>query len=61
MEFRKSLRPCVGVDAHIYPLGTTDFALDFRKNGLFRRVDVGIEPYEYPGGFQYITRQRSLL
>ena len=36
----------VGDDAHIAPLGIIEFALDFRKNGLYRRVDVGIDPYE---------------
>ena len=36
---------CVGVDAHIDPLGTIEFALDFRKNGFYRRDDVGIIPY----------------
>ena len=40
---------CVGVDAHIDPLGTIEFALDFRKNGFYRRDDVGIVPYEPPG------------
>ena len=37
---------CVGVDAHIDPLGTIEFALDFRKNEWYRRADVGIGPYE---------------
>ena len=27
------------------PKGTNEFAEDFRKNGLFCRVDVGIDPY----------------
>ena len=39
----------VGGDAHIAPLGIIEFALDFRKNGLYRRVDVGIAPYEEEG------------
>jgi len=30
-------------------LGTNEFALDFRKNGLFRWVDVGIDLYERMG------------
>ena len=30
----------VGVDAHIDPLGTIEFAEDFRKNGFYRRGDV---------------------
>ena len=37
---------CVGVDAHIDPLGTIEFALDFRKNEWYCRADVGIGPYE---------------
>ena len=39
----------VGGDANIAPLGTIEFALDFRKNGAYCRVDVGIDPYEHPG------------
>ena len=35
----------VGVDAHIDPLGTIEFALDFRIIRLCRRGDVGIAPY----------------
>ena len=35
----------VGADAHIGPLKCFGFASDFRKNGRFRRVDVGIDPY----------------
>ena len=35
----------VGVDAHIDPLGTSEFAEDFRKNGLYSRGVVGIDPY----------------
>jgi len=30
------------------PKGTIEFAGDFRKIGLYRRVDVGIDPYERP-------------
>ena len=30
-------------------MGTNEFALDFRKIGLYRRVDVGIDPYELFG------------
>ncbi len=40
---------CVGGDAYIAPLGTIEFAEDFRKIGITRRVDVGIDPYEHPG------------
>ena len=36
---------CVGVDAHIDPLGTIEFAGDFRKIGFICRGDVGIAPY----------------
>ena len=35
----------VGGDAHIAPLETFEFAEDFRKKGLYCRVDVGIDPY----------------
>ena len=35
----------VGADAHIGPLGSCEFAADFRKNGAVCRVDVGIDPY----------------
>jgi len=35
-----------GVDAHIDPLESIVFAEDFRKNGAYRRADVGIDPYE---------------
>ncbi len=30
------------------PWGTIEFALDFRENGFYRRVDVGIDPYKLP-------------
>ena len=40
---------CVGGDAYIAPLGTIEFAEDFRKIGITCRVDVGIDPYEHPG------------
>ena len=40
----------VGGDAYIAPWGTNEFALDFHKNGLYRRVDVGIDPYKLPRG-----------
>ncbi len=36
----------VGVDAHIGPLGSYEFAADFRNNSAFCRVDVGIDPYK---------------
>ena len=34
------------------PEGTNEFAGDFRKNGLYRRVDVGIDPYAKSKRFQ---------
>ena len=37
---------CVGGDAYIAPLGSCEFAGDFRKNGLFLRADRGVRPYE---------------
>ena len=43
-----SLFSFVGGDAHIAPLGTFEFALDLHKNGAYRRVDVGIDPYSLP-------------
>ena len=36
----------VGPDAHIGPLGSCKFAEEYRKNGAFCRVDVGIGPYK---------------
>ena len=35
----------VVADAHIGPLGSCEFAADYRKIGLFCRVNVGIDPY----------------
>lgn len=35
----------VGADAHIGSFGSCGFAAGFRKNGLYCRVDVGINPY----------------
>ena len=31
------------------PKGSFEFAEDFRKNGFYRRVDVGIDPYASQG------------
>ena len=42
----------VGGDAYIAPWGTNEFALDFHKNGLYRRVDVGIDPYAGPKNYR---------
>ena len=39
----------VGADAHIGPLGSCEFAADFRINSLFCRADVGIGPYDQAG------------
>ena len=39
----------VGVDAHIDPLGSCEFAEDRRKNGVFCRADAGIGPYNWRG------------
>ena len=35
----------VGADDSVGPLGSCDFAAEFRKNGAFCRADVGIGPY----------------
>ena len=43
----------VGADAHIDPSKCCEFASDFRENGRFRRVDVGIDPY----GAKWETRR----
>ena len=48
----KIFQICVGADAHIGPLDTIEFALNFRIIGLCRRGDVGIAPYEPYGRFQ---------
>ena len=37
----------VGGDAYIAPLESYEFAENFRKSGLCRRGDVGIDPYAY--------------
>ena len=41
----KSAQCPVGADAHIGPLGSYEFATDFRKSGTFCRADVGIGSY----------------
>ena len=48
----KIFQICIGPIAHIAPLGTIEFALNFRIIGLCRRGDVGIAPYEPYGRFQ---------
>ena len=42
----------VGADAHIGPLGSCEFAEDYRKNSAICRVDVGIDPYESSWGLR---------
>ena len=53
---------CVGVDAHIDPLGTIEFALDFRKNGFTAGTMRSIVPYEppgrLPGGFLFASGEK---
>ena len=41
----------VGADAHIGPLGSCEFAADYRKNGAICRADVGIGPYNQIGNY----------
>ena len=55
-EFLRTSRRFVGGDAHIAPRGIIEFALDFRKIGLYRRVDVGIDPYAQLQGFRESRR-----
>ncbi len=45
MVLRKFSGKFVGGDACIAPLESCEFAENFRKSGLCRRVDVGIDPY----------------
>ena len=45
--FGRTSRRFVGGDAYIAPLETLEFAEDFRKKGLYCRVDVGIDPYAF--------------
>ena len=40
---------------HIGPLGSFDFAVDYRKNGAFCRADVGIGPYKTPANPYYFA------
>ena len=39
------MKPYVGADDSVRPLGSCKFAEDFRKNAANRRVDVGIGYY----------------
>ena len=49
MSSREFSQYSVGADAHIGPLGSYEFAADFRKNGAICRADVGIGPYSQTG------------
>ena len=49
----------VGGDAHIDPLGTIEFALDFRIIRLCRRGDVGNAPYALKRFFKGIKEKGS--
>ena len=56
---------CVGVDAHIDPLGTIEFALDFRKNGFYRRDDALNRPLrtsrEITGGGSFLLLAKNIF
>ena len=59
LERFKFVQHSVGADAHIGPLGSCEFAEDSRKNGAFRRADVGIGPYSKAGSCIRIRRTFS--
>ena len=64
MSSRKFSQYSVGADAHIGPLGSYEFAADFRKNGAICRADVGIGPYgETSGAYvcAVVFRKKALL
>ena len=46
-EKADACRFLVGGDAYIAPLESYEFAENFRKSGLCRRGDVGIDPYAF--------------
>ena len=56
---------CVWVDAHIDPLGTIEFALDFRKNGFYRRDDALNRPLrtsrEITGGVPFCFWRKNFF
>ena len=54
-EFVTSHWADVGIVPYIDPLGTIEFALDFRKNGFYRRDDVGIVPYRISANLYCFT------
>ena len=47
----------VGADAHIGPLGSSEFAVDFRKNGVFCVGRCGHRPLQ-AGGKRVLIRRR---
>ena len=51
----------VGADAHIGPLGSCEFAEDFRKIGAFCRADVGIGPYRHKRRCLRIRRKSAQI
>ena len=61
MGSREFSQRSVGADAYIGPLGSYEFAGDFRKNGAFCRVDVGIDPYNEMGSCLRIRRDFSMI
>ena len=58
---RKPFETFVGGDAHIAPFGSSEFAENFRKIGLYRWVDVGINPYEAYDNFVYQDRKSRIV
>ena len=48
MRFEKSRIEFVGADALIGPLGSYEFAENFRENGASCRAGEGIGPYAKP-------------
>ena len=49
MSSREFSQYSVGADAYIGPLGSYEFAEDYRKNSAICRADVGIDPYTETG------------
>ena len=60
--FRRNLQNRrVGVDAHIYPLGTIEFVEGFYKIGLICRDGVGVVPYAPIEKTKRADRKQSFL
>ena len=59
-KYTFNINGLVGVDAHIAPLGSYEFAVDFRKISTFRRVDVGIDSYECSERFQKFRKRAEI-